>query len=223
MTPEELRERLISRKSAERRSAAKLIGKAQLTSLSDPLLTAYLKERGDKRSWETQVEMIKAIGRLNYKPALPEMEALVLQNNPFDTITIFAARTYVQLRRTSLNDGGPVLQLLPSARISVLTGILMALSTDRMMPDREDCKTIIRACWDANAHTDRNDNEYGLTDPRIYLANACAGWDKQLTAGFLHHCISTAFVTLPSGKRVEDKALTDICKKALSGKYCKVD
>lgn len=223
MIPEELKERLLSKRSAERRSAAKHIGKEQLTSLSGPLFTAYVKERNDKRTWETQVEMIKAIGLLDYRPALPEITAIVQQNEPCDTITIFAARTYVQLKRTSLNDAGAVLELLPTARLSVLTGILMAMSTDKMVPDKDDCKTIIRACWDANNHPDRINQQYGLIDPRNYLANACAGWDKTLTAGFLHHCIFTAFDINLHGKKTENKTLVDVCKKALSGKYSKLD
>lgn len=223
MIPEELRERLLSRKSADRRSAARHIGQEQLTMLSAPLFTAYMKERNDKRTWETQVEMIKAIGRLGYKPALSEVEMLVMQNAPYDTLTTFAARTYVQLKRGSLNDGQPILALLPTARLSVLTGLLMALSADRMTPGREDCKNIIRACWDANKHPDRAGQEYGLADPRSYLANACAGWDKQLTAGFLHHCIFTAFDIDLQGNKVENKTLNDICKKALSGKYSKLN
>lgn len=223
MIPEELRERLLSSKSADRRSAARHIGKEQLTSLSAPLFTAYVKERNDKRTWETQVEMVKAIGSLGYKPALSEVELLVIQNAPYDTLTIFAARTYIQLKRASLNDGQPILDLLPTARLSVLTGLLMALSTDRMVPEKEDCKNIIRACWDANKHPDRTGQEYGLIDPRNYLANACAGWDKQLTAGFLHHCIFTAFDINLQGNKVENKTLMDICKKALSGKYSKLD
>lgn len=223
MIPEELKERLLSKRSADRRSAAKHIAKEQITSLSGTLFAAYTKERNDKRTWETQVEMIKAIGKLNYKPAFTEIEAVVMQNLPHDTVTIFAARTYVQLKRTSLNDGKPVLHLLNSGRLSVVTGALMALSIDRMVPERDDCKDIIRACWDFNQHPDRIGQEYGLIDPRNYLAAACAGWDIQLTAGFLHHCISTAFDTNRFGNRVENKTLTDVCKRSLSGKYTRLD
>lgn len=223
MIPQELRERLLSKKSADRRNAAKHIAKEQIISLSETLFIAYTKEKNDNRTWETQVEMIKAIGKLNYKPAFTDIASIVQQNLPHDTITIFAARTYVQLARTSLNDGKPVLQLLINGSLSVATGALMALSTDKMVPDRDDCKDIIRACWDINQHPDRIGQEYGLIDPRNYLAAACAGWDIQLTAGFLHHCISTAFDTSLSGKPVENKTLIDICKRSLSGKYTKLN
>jgi hypothetical protein len=223
MMPEELREGLLSRKSADRRKAAKYIGREQVTSLSALLFAAYTKERHDKRSVDTQAEMIKAIGHLNYRPAFPEIEALVMHDTSHDTITTFAARTYVQLKRSSLNDGGPVLQLLRSGKLSAISGALMALATDRMIPDRDDCKNIIRTCWDMNNHPERAGREYNVTDPRNYLAVACAGWDLQITAGFLHHCISTAFDTDAEGKRVENRTLMDVCKRALSGKYTKLD
>jgi len=223
MIPEELHERLRSKKSVERRSAAKLIGKEKITSLSAALFEAYTKEKNDKRTWETQVEMIKAIGQLTYKPAIRDMEAIVMQNAPQDMITLAAAKTYVQLKRSSLHDAKPVRSLLALNGLSVSTGALMAMSSDRMIPDREDCKEIIRTCWDINKHPDRIGAEYGLADPRHYLAAACAGWDRQLTAGFLHHCISTAFNIDQSGKPVENKPLMDVCKKALSGKYSRVN
>lgn len=223
MIPEELHEHLRSKRTGERRSAAKLIGKEKITSLSAALFEAYIKEKNDKRTWETQVEMIKAIGLLGYKQAFPDIEAIITQNLPQDAVTLFAARTYVQLKRTSLNDGKPVRTLLALNGLSVSTGALMALSYDRMIPDREDCKEIIKACWDINKHPDRIGSEYGLTDPRYYLAAACAGWDIQLTAGFLHHCISTAFNIDRSGKPAENKPLVDVCKKALSGKYVRVN
>jgi hypothetical protein len=218
MIPEELTLKLLSGRSADRKRAAKLIGKAKLTALSQHLFSAYTKEKTDTRAMETQAEMIRAIGMLCYKPALPEMEALIIQNRPHDLLTISAASTYVQLKRISLYDGQPVLHLLNTGSVAVVTGALMVLNTDKMIPEREDIKNIIRACWDINKHKDRIGYEYQLIDPRHYLASACANWDKQLTTGFLHHCITTAYNINCQGIPVENKQLKDICKKSLSGK-----
>lgn len=74
ITPEEriaLSEKLHSTRSPERRSAAKKIGKKHITALGDELLDAYLQERKDKRTWETQTEMIKALGRIGHKAVIP--------------------------------------------------------------------------------------------------------------------------------------------------------
>lgn len=74
LTQEEIEQiglELCNSKSAKRRSAAKKIGKNRLVELSESLMAAYLKERNDKRTWETQVEMIKALGKIGYLPALP--------------------------------------------------------------------------------------------------------------------------------------------------------
>jgi len=73
---DEIKEKLISKKSKDRRQAAKEIGKAKLTDLSEMLYQAYLKEKNDKRTWEIQVEMITAIGILCYKPALADIDLI---------------------------------------------------------------------------------------------------------------------------------------------------
>lgn len=62
MTTEEIKTKLHSTKSADRRRAAKEIGKLKLTDFSEDLYQTFLKEATDKRTWETQVEMILALG-----------------------------------------------------------------------------------------------------------------------------------------------------------------
>lgn len=60
-----IKRKLISSKSAKRRSAAKKIGKYRIISLRDELLEAYIKEREDIRTWETQTKMITALGKVD--------------------------------------------------------------------------------------------------------------------------------------------------------------
>lgn len=223
MTNDEIRTKLFSSKSGDRRSAAKQIRKANIQELAADLFQAYLKERTDARTWETQTEMIRALGRLGYTPALPEVEAIVQQNKPQDTITIFAACTYVQLQRTSLQDGRPILALLPTGSLSVVSGALYALAMDRMVPPDNEITEIIRLCWNSNKHPDRIGNEYGLMDPRYYLAVACAGWDKKLTTAFLEHCLANALEPNRFGKMTENNYLIEVCQKSLAGKYIKID
>jgi hypothetical protein len=73
-------------KSEKRRSAAKKIGKNQLLQLSDQLYLAYLKEREDERTWETQVEMIRALGKIEAKTAITLMEEAM--QNPNNSVSI---------------------------------------------------------------------------------------------------------------------------------------
>jgi hypothetical protein len=219
MTIDELKEKLVSKKSKDRLSATKSISKEKISELADDLFAAYLKERQDPRTWQPQSEMIRALGLLDYKAALPDIEIVVRKNIPHDSITIRAATTFVQLKRKSINDAQPVLELLSFGSTSVIHGALIALAVDRMIPPNNEIEQIIKISWDINKHKDRIGHEYGLMDPRNELARACAGWDKSLATGFLNHCIETAFNINDNRKPVENNILIDICKNSLSGKY----
>ncbi len=210
MTTEEIKIKLHSTKSADRRRAAKEIGKLKLTGFADDLYQAYLKESKDKRTWETQVEMILALGLLDYKNAIKEIEAIIRANDPHDMITYAAAQTYVRLKRKSLNDASPVLELLQFGGLSTVDGCLNPLGYDKMQPDENQIKELIKLSWDLHKH---KDCELGYGDPRYGIAAACAGWDRQLTKDFLEHCLATAN---------RDTPLKYVSENSLKGKYVKL-
>jgi hypothetical protein len=213
MTNEEIIENLNSKKSSERRRAAKEIGKGNIAELGDYLYTKYVEEMHDKRTWETQCEMIKSLGIINYKKSFELIEKIVKQNIPQDMITICAATSYVQLKRTSIHDGTPVLELLHFGSVSIICGALKALAVDKMIPANETIKEIIKICWDIHKHKDRIGHESGLIDSRKYLAIACSNWDKDVTKDFLNHCIETA--------EKNDNNLIEVSKNSLKGTYSK--
>ena len=219
MTLEEVKEKLLSKKFAERLSAAKLISKENIIELADDLFIAYTKEKQDKRTWELQSEMIKALGVLNCKPALVDIERIVRDNIPHDMITINAATAFVQLSRKNIYDAQPVLELLSFGSTSVICGALKALAVDKMLPPQNEIEEILKIGWDINKHKDRIEHEFGFIDPRIYLAVACAGWDLEITNIFLDHCIETAFNINRFNKPVENVQLIEACRKSLKGKY----
>ena len=197
-------------KSEKRRNAAKKISKNRLSELGEQLFAAYLKERQDKRTWETQCEMIKALGLIDYKKAQESIFEIVKQNEPHDTITTYAALAYIRLKRKSINDGAPALELLEFGRISVIGGVLMVLAIDKMIPDNDTIEKIIKICWNLHEHKDRT---VGIGDDRKYLAIACANWNKNLVKDFLNHCIETA------GKN--QNYLIEVSQNSLNGKYSK--
>jgi hypothetical protein len=82
MTNDEVLEKLNSKKSPDRKRAAKEIGKNNIVELGDELYKKYLEEINDKRTWETQCEMIKSFGIINYKKAFEIIEKIVKQNIP---------------------------------------------------------------------------------------------------------------------------------------------
>jgi len=210
MTNEELKAKLESKKSADRKRAAKEIGKLKLSYFGDDLYTAYLKETKDKRTWETQVEMILALGLIDYKNALKEIDAIIRVNNPHDMITYAAAQSYVRLTRKSINDASPVIELLQFGGLSTVSGCLNPLGYDRMLPNENQIKELIKLTWDLHKHKDW---ERGYGDPRYGIAAACAGWNRELTKDFLEHCLATA-----NG----DTPVEYVSENSLKGKYVKL-
>lgn len=221
MTTEEILEKLNSKKSTDRRRGAKEIGKLKLKEFGEELYSKYLIERLDRRTWETECEMIKALGRINFIKAINEIELIVRTNIPHDTITSVAGTTYVQLKRKSINDGSPVLELLDFGSVSVIHGALLVLATDQMKPDENEIRNILSICRDINKHKDRIGQEFGLMDSRQYLAIACANWDIELTRDFLNHCIDTASDISSFGKAIVNQNLIDVCQNSLKGKFSK--
>ena len=160
MTKEGIITKLNSKKSADRRRAAKEIGKLKLSEFGDELYTSYLKEKQDKRTWETQTEMIKSLGLLDYKEAISEIETIVNENIPHDMITSVAATSFIQLKRASINDAKPVIDLLNFGSVSVISGALFSLPFDRMIPHENEIELIIKKSWNINKHPERIDHEF---------------------------------------------------------------
>ena len=90
---------LNDKSSARRRSAARKIGKGRNPAAGEALHAAFLKEQRDSRTWETQVEMIEALGLLGHKEAFASMKAIITAN--------FSAARPDSFANCSSADGGP--------------------------------------------------------------------------------------------------------------------
>ncbi|WP_163307648.1 hypothetical protein [Dysgonomonas sp. 521] len=173
---------LQSKQSAKRRSAAKKIRKNQLIQLGDDLYKAYIKEREDKRTWETQTEMILAFGRIGYSGIEGDLRLIIDKNEPHDMITIAAARSYVRLKRKSLSDAEPVIELLKNGNLSVLNGATDILTFDDMHPSEEQIKAIISLLDSKN---EKDISIRGLGDPREGLLSAMSKWKDAVSQSYL--------------------------------------
>ncbi|WP_316771533.1 HEAT repeat domain-containing protein [Pedobacter frigiditerrae] len=190
--------------SGKRRSAAKKIGKNEIIQLGDELYNAYLKEREDKRTWETQTEMILALGKIGYQKALPELKHIIDKNEPHDMVTIASARSYVRLKRKDLNDAQPVIELLKTGNFSVISGATSILTFDDMKPSISEIETII-SIFDGKKEEEIAIKGYG--DIREYLISAMSKWDKKLCAEYLNQFINA-----------DNAKLKAIAEDALKGK-----
>lgn len=213
MNVEKIRELLLSKKTADRKKAAKEVGENNLKEFSDLLFQSFVEENLNPKSWETIVQMTLSLGKINYLPALDLIKEIVEKNKPHDMITYAAAQTYVRLKRASLKDVSPIIELLRFGGLSIVDGALTPLAYDKMQPSNEDIQILLKLCWNLHEHKDRIGSEYGYTDPRYGLAAACAYWDKNITTAFLNHCIDTAN---------NDGSLIYVAKTALQGKTPKL-
>lgn len=178
----QIRIELTDTKSPVRRRAAKKIGKHHLVSLGDELFAAYLNERKDKRTWETQVEMIKALGKLEYADALPYLSEIIAKNERLDTITYAAGLAFVRISRQDKNDIKPILRLMEKGDHCVMNGAMASLAYDKVIPAKEDQKILI----------DLMDRipvgrlyEQGCGDAREYLLSAMSKWDKSIVKEYI--------------------------------------
>lgn len=108
---------LSSTRSRDRMRGAKLVSKHLLAELSKQLYAAFLRELKDARTWETKSEMIRALGLINFAPALEQIAPIVQANSPRDAITHSATAAYVRLTRKDVNDASEIIRLVKPARI----------------------------------------------------------------------------------------------------------
>ena len=172
---------LVSSKSPKRRSAAKKIAKYKIFSLANELLKAYLEERKDIRTWETQSEMINALAKINCKAAIPYLKEIVDENKDMDTVTMKASLSYIRLNREALNDMTLILSLLEKGKRSVFMGAVYAMAYDDVIPTEQEIITVL----DIFEKRDVYDDPY--TYDAQPIISSMYKWRNDIIAPFLEH------------------------------------
>ncbi|MBK9579778.1 MAG: hypothetical protein IPK50_15005 [Fibrobacterota bacterium] len=190
LTAEEqkLSEELRHTQSARRRKAAKTIGKLKLTNLSAPIFEAFLKEREDSRTWETQACMISSLGRIQCKDALPVIHEIIVKNLEFDAITSSASEASVRIESIHTPPAKIALELFKNGKHSVQYGALSALYFDKVLPSESDMEKII----DAVEATPRIEPPGMVGDLRELLICLMAYWPANFTKPYLEKYSSDA-------------------------------
>ena len=210
LLPEEIvqiRLDLTNKASTVRRRAAKNIRKHNLVELGEELYLAYLHERKDKRTWETQMEMINALGKIRYTAVLPYLEEIIEKNKRLDAITSSAALAYIRITRQSSNDIKPVLHLLEHGNLSVIDGATAGLAYDKIVPSEEEQELMINLF--SNISLDKL-YERGCFDPRENFLSALSQWDRNITKEYITKYLNDS-----------DRDLRMYAEAALKGKCLK--
>jgi HEAT repeat protein len=111
---QDLYEQLKDKKSTKRRSAAKKLRKIADINAGRYLLDALKEEIKDARTWETQYQMIMAIGECDFKEALPFLLNLSTKNFESTMVYVAIGDSIVRLSKQHENDALPAINLFKS-------------------------------------------------------------------------------------------------------------
>lgn len=172
-------EELRSAQSAKRRSAAKKLRKLQDPAAGPALLAALEHELKDARTWETQYQMVMALGECRHREALPLLEDLARRK--FDATMVYLAigDAIVRLSQTGPADVAAVLRIMRGARDpALIEGAFRAMAMLRMMPDDASIAAMIDYARRPGPHE----------EARFWLAAAAPGWRGPLVEAYLDEC-----------------------------------
>jgi HEAT repeat protein len=170
---------LAAKTSAKRRAAAKRLRRLKDPAAGPALLATLQREVQDPRTWETQYQLIMALGESNYRPALPYLRELA--QRPFEATMIYMALgdAIVRLVREFADDVTPALDLMRTGNPMLIDGAFRAVAMLRLRPQAEAIEQIV---------------DYVAALPvghylRFWVAAAAPGWDHPKVAAFLQSCV----------------------------------
>ncbi|MET9401759.1 HEAT repeat domain-containing protein [Kitasatospora sp. NPDC002965] len=177
LTLDEAVAQLGHRLSPKRRSAA-----TRLRRLADPtagpsLLEALQREVRDVRTWETQYQIVMALGMCGHRPALGLLRELA--QRPFKATAVYVALGDAIVRLSSSEDTSDSLRwCLDSGTPLLADGALRAVAMQRLSPDAATIDYVL--------------DFLGPMDPydglRFWAAAAAAGWTGPRVGDFLQEC-----------------------------------
>lgn len=198
---QQLIEQLSNKASAKRRSAAKKLRKLKAKEAGPALLTALKSELKDKRTWETQYQMIMALGESGHTESLDFL--LQLAEQEFEATMVYVAIGDA-ITRLGLSRHGNInhsIKIFLSTNNTMLTdGILRAIAMLRLTPEENAIDKIINYGLNLNLE----DNS------RVWIAAAAPGWPPHITKRFLDECMTS-----------DNQQIKRAAEAALKNKYLK--
>ena len=192
--------------SAKRRSGAKALRKLEDAAAGPALLESLRIEVSNPRTWETQYQMIMALGACRYAPALPFLQEL--SGRRFDATMVYVAigDALVRLATPEEATWKTLMNLVQSGNAGLAYGACQAMAMLRLVPPAAIIEQLIEF-----ANRFPLDESQGI-NPRFCIAAAAPGWLKQSAAvrPFLEVC------TTSKNSQVKLAA-----EAALQGKYRK--
>lgn len=173
----ELIEALKHPRTSKRRAAAQKLRKLGRVEAGPALFEALEVDIKREETWETQYQIVRAIGECNYKPALPKLIEIAADPNRKTLELSAAGMAIVWLARKDDHDSGPVLSVLQGDyHWLVKSGAITAVAMLRMrFPTDVAAEVINLATFSQEAYLQ-------------HLAIACAGWHGPIVDSYLDRC-----------------------------------
>jgi len=172
---------LEDKRSPKRRSAAKKLRKLKDADAGPSIFTALEAELKDARTWETQYQMIMAIGECGYKPALPFLNELANKNFEATMVYVAIGDAIVRLSIEDEKDATPIFKLLKTGNEMLIDGALRAMAMLKMVPSNSHIEKII------NYVSEREMNQ-GI---HIWVLAAAPGWSGLKVEEYLDYCATS--------------------------------
>jgi hypothetical protein len=171
----ELIELLKHYRSPKRRSAARRLRKLKNNQAGEALLEALKKEVQDTRTWETQYQMIMALGECGYRNALPYLCELSSWKIEATMIYMALGDAIVRLGEEYEDDPKPILRIMKSGNEMLIDGAFRAMAMLHLKLDPKSVRKIIDYA-----------SKLGVNDSRrFWVAAAAAGWSGEHVKEFL--------------------------------------
>ena len=174
-----LTEQLSDSKSAKRRSAAKKIRKSGDPDAGAALLTALQKELEDQRTWETQYQMIMALGHCLHTDAIELLDALSDEER-VEMVQIAIGDALFRLSGGASGDLRRLVDFIDRGNPELIHGAFQAMAMERVIPtDDEQAHRIV----DYGCSLKLGQNDWAV----IWLLRAIPGWQNSLVEPLLSH------------------------------------
>lgn len=194
-------EQLSNKASAKRRSAAKKLRKLKAKEAGPALLTALKNELKDKRTWETQYQLIMALGESKYTDSLNFLTELAEQEFEATMVYVAIGDAITRLDLSKQNNINLSIKTFSKTDNSMLIdGILRAIAMLQLVPEDSVTEKIISY----GLHLDQDNNS------RVWIAAAAPGWQPSKTKEFLNECIKS-----------DNQQIKRAAEAALKNKYLK--
>ena len=167
--------------SPKRRAAAKKLRKLGDPTAGPALLEALQRELTDPRTWETQYQMIMALGHCGYREACPVLQMLAHEKFKATMVLAAVGDALVRLRRSSDSDPNPLFEVFAVRNDeSLLDGALRAMAMLHMSFEPKETELILQLV------TQRQSERL-----KFWAAAACPGWSGAAVDHFLAQCLTS--------------------------------